>query len=143
MLGVDVADAEVARIFTALGMQVAGTPDGWQVTAPTSRFDIEREEDLIEEVARIFGYDNIPTHSPAGALALAAEPEGRIGELALREQLAARDYYEAVNLSFVAPELLQRWGFDDRAGTVGQSAVGGIGGDAPFAAARAGRGAAP
>ena len=110
VLGVTVADAEVARIFTALGMQVSGVEDGWRITAPSSRFDIEREEDLIEEVARIFGYDNIPTHTPDGALALAIEPEARIGELALREQLAARGYYEAVNLSFVAPELLARWG---------------------------------
>jgi phenylalanyl-tRNA synthetase beta chain len=93
VLGVEVADAEVARIFIALGMQVATVADGWQITAPSSRFDIEREEDLIEEVARIFGYDNIPTATPAGALTLAIEPEARIGELALREQLAARGYY--------------------------------------------------
>ncbi|OOG60058.1 phenylalanine--tRNA ligase subunit beta [Rhodanobacter sp. C03] len=114
VLGVDVADAEVARIFTALGMRVEAHAEGWQITAPSSRFDIEREEDLIEEVARIFGYDNIPTHSPAGALALAIEPEARINELALREQLAARGYYEAVNLSFVPAELLARWGFTER-----------------------------
>ncbi|WP_329741079.1 phenylalanine--tRNA ligase subunit beta [Dyella sp. A6] len=112
VLGVDVADAEVERIFTALGMQVTAATEGWQVIAPSSRFDIEREEDLIEEVARIFGYDRIPTATPDGALALAIEPEARIGELALREQLAARGYYEAVNLSFVAPELLGRWGLD-------------------------------
>ena len=110
VLGVAVPDEEVTRIFTALGMTVQATPDGWQVRAPTSRFDIEREEDLIEEVARVHGYDRIPTHTPAGALALAAEPEARIGELPLREQLAARDYYEAVNLSFVSAELLARWG---------------------------------
>ena len=114
VLGVTVDDAEVARIFTALGMQVTPTTDGWQITAPSSRFDIEREEDLIEEVARIFGYDNIPTDTPTGALTLAIEPEARIGELALREQLAARGYYEAVNLSFVAADLLARWGFTER-----------------------------
>ena len=113
VLGVGIADAEVLRIFTALGMQVAEHGEGWNITAPSSRFDIEREEDLIEEVARIFGYDNIPTHTPSGALTLAVEPEARIGELALREQLAARGYYEAVNLSFVAAELLARWGFRD------------------------------
>ena len=113
VLGVEVADAEVARIFTALGMQVADVAGGWQITAQSSRFDIEREEDLIEEVARIFGYDNIPTHSPSGALVLAIEPEARIGELALREQLAARGYHEAVNLSFVPADLLANWGFDE------------------------------
>ncbi|MEO6800695.1 MAG: phenylalanine--tRNA ligase subunit beta [Rhodanobacter sp.] len=111
VLGVEVANAEVARIFTALGMQVLETAEGWKVTAPSSRFDIEREEDLIEEVARIFGYENIPTATPAGALTLTIEPEARIGPLALREQLAARGYYEAVNLSFLSADLLARWGF--------------------------------
>lgn len=114
VLGVSVADAEVKRIFTALGMQVEETTEGWRITAPSSRFDIEREEDLIEEVARIFGYDNIPTATPAGALTLVIEPEARINELALREQLAGRGYYEAVNLSFVAAHLLTSWGFTER-----------------------------
>jgi len=114
VLGLTVPDEEVTRIFTALGMTVHPTADGWQVTAPTSRFDIEREEDLIEEVARVHGYDRIPTHRPGGALTLAPEPEARIGDLPLREQLAARGYYEAVNLSFVSAELLARWGHADK-----------------------------
>lgn len=114
VLGLTVADDEVARIFTALGMRVEPQADGWRVTAPSRRFDIEREEDLIEEVARIHGYENIPTHTPAGALTLAVEPEARLGELALREQLAARDYYEAVNLSFIGSDVLQRWGMTER-----------------------------
>jgi phenylalanyl-tRNA synthetase beta chain len=114
VLGVDVADAEVARIFTALGMQVESMDEGWRVTAPSSRFDIELEEDLVEEVARIYGYDRIPTHTPEGALALATEPEARLGELAVREQLAAREYYEAVNLAFVSHALLEKWGFTER-----------------------------
>lgn len=114
VLGVDVADAEVARIFTALGMQVEAATEGWRITAPTSRFDIEREEDLVEEVARIYGYDRIPTHIPAGELALAIDPEARLNELAVREQLAAREYYEAVNLAFVSHALLSKWGIDEK-----------------------------
>jgi phenylalanyl-tRNA synthetase beta chain len=114
VLGVEVADAEVARIFTALGMQVETTAEGWRITAPSSRFDIEREEDLIEEVARIYGYDRIPTHIPAGELALATDPEARLNELAVREQLAARDYYEAVNLAFVSHALLAKWGMGEK-----------------------------
>lgn len=114
VLGVSVADAEVTRIFSALGMRVEPEAEGWQITAPSSRFDIEREEDLIEEVARIFGYDNIPVATPAGALVLQIEPEARINELALREQMASRGYYEAVNLSFVAESLLASWGFTDK-----------------------------
>ncbi len=113
VLGVHVRDDEVLRTFTALGMQVEVTDEGWQVTAPSRRFDIEREEDLIEEVARIFGYDNIPTHSPSGALSLAIEPEGRLSELGVREQFAVRGYHEAVNLAFLADDKLAQWGFTD------------------------------
>ncbi|TAL83503.1 MAG: phenylalanine--tRNA ligase subunit beta [Rhodanobacter sp.] len=113
LLGVQVPDVEVVRIFTALGMRVEPRADGWQVAAPSSRFDIEREEDLVEEVARIFGYDRIPTHAPAGALSLAIQPEARINEHAMREQLAARGYHEAVNLSFLSADLLARWAFGE------------------------------
>ncbi|TAL71654.1 MAG: phenylalanine--tRNA ligase subunit beta [Rhodanobacter sp.] len=114
VLGVAVDDVEVARIFTALGMQVETLAEGWRVIAPSRRFDIEREEDLIEEVARIHGYDQLPTASPGGALTVVPDPEARIGEHALREQLAARGWFEAVNLSFVAAESLARWGFSER-----------------------------
>jgi phenylalanyl-tRNA synthetase beta chain len=112
VLGIEVAAAEVTRIFTALGMGVAEVADGWRITPPSSRFDIEREEDLIEEVARIHGYERIPTHVPAGEIALRAEPEARLGEMALRDQLAARGYHEAVTLSFVSADLLKTWGLD-------------------------------
>ncbi len=113
VLGVTVADAEVLRTLLALGMQVQALEDGWQVTAPSRRFDIEREEDLIEEVARIFGYDNIPTHAPSGALALAAEPEARLTESAVREQLAGCGYYEAVTMAFLGADTLAQWDFVD------------------------------
>lgn len=112
VLGIDVAASEVTRIFTALGMGVEEIADGWKITPPSSRFDIEREEDLIEEVARIHGYDRIPTHIPAGEIALQAEPEARLPEMALRDQIAARGYFEAVTLSFVSAELLKAWGLD-------------------------------
>ncbi|MGF6712138.1 phenylalanyl-tRNA synthetase beta chain [Luteibacter sp. W1I16] len=112
VLGIDVAASEVARIFTALGMGVVEVADGWRITPPSSRFDIEREEDLIEEIARIHGYERIPTHIPAGEIALRAEPEARLTEMALRDQLAARGYFEAVTLSFVSADLLKTWGVD-------------------------------
>ncbi|MET0256439.1 MAG: phenylalanine--tRNA ligase subunit beta, partial [Luteibacter sp.] len=100
------------RIFTALGMGVEEVADGWKVTPPSSRFDIEREEDLIEEVARIHGYERIPTHIPAGQIALRSEPEARLSEMALRDHLAARGYFEAVTLSFLSADLLKTWGLD-------------------------------
>jgi len=112
VLGIEVAANEVARIFTALGMGVVEVADGWRITPPSSRFDIEREEDLIEEVARIHGYERIPTHVPAGEIALRAEPEARLTEMSLRDQLAARGYFEAVTLSFVSADLLKTWGVD-------------------------------
>ena len=113
VLGITVPDAEVARILAALGMTVAPLADGWQVTAPSSRFDIEREEDLIEEVARIHGYDNIPTNVPSGALALAVEPENRLTAQAVREALATRGYFEAITMAFVGGDLLKPWGMHD------------------------------
>jgi len=112
VLGIEVAASEVTRIFTALGMGVVEIADGWRITPPSSRFDIEREEDLIEEVARIHGYERIPTHIPAGEIALRAEPEARLDEMALRDQLAARGYFEAVTLSFVSADLLKTWSLD-------------------------------
>src|SRR5690606_395547 len=60
VLGLAIADAEVERILRALGMDVAATDEGWQVTAPSSRFDIAREEDLVEEVVRVHGYERVP-----------------------------------------------------------------------------------
>lgn len=112
VLGAEVADAEVTRMLTALGMVVAATDDGWRVTPPSRRFDIEREEDLIEEVARIHGYARVPTHVPAGAFALAPESESQLSGMALREQLAARGYQEAICYAFVDAALLQRWQLD-------------------------------
>lgn len=116
VLGMEVPDAEVERILSALGMHVSEQADGWQVAAPTRRFDIAIEEDLIEEIARIHGYDRIPLHAPTGQIQLGALPEGRVPEAALRQQLAARGYFEAVNFAFLDAGTLATWGLD--AGTV-------------------------
>jgi len=109
VLGVRVDDAEVERILTALGLGVAARPDGWTVTAPTRRFDIAIEEDLIEEIARIHGYDAVPATLPAGASRLVSPSETRVDEATARRQLAARDYLEAVNYAFVDADLLGKW----------------------------------
>jgi phenylalanyl-tRNA synthetase beta chain len=109
VLGMQVPDAEVVRILTALGMQVVATADGWQATPPSRRFDIEIEEDLIEEVVRVHGYDRVPTRSPSGELKLGLPPEAHVPAMRARTQLTARGYYEAVCYSFVAREWLERW----------------------------------
>ncbi len=112
VLGIDVADAEVLRILRALDMQVESTPDGWRATPPSRRFDIAIEEDLIEEVARVHGYDAIPTRMPAGEIRVAAPSETRVDEIDLRRQLAARDYREAITYAFVDAAELKRWQLD-------------------------------
>ncbi|MGV8959377.1 MAG: phenylalanine--tRNA ligase subunit beta [Stenotrophomonas sp.] len=113
VLGVSIADAEVERILRALGMQVAASADGWQVTAPPRRFDIAIEEDLIEELARIHGYENIPTTLPGGAARIAMPSETRLDELSVRRQLVARDMLETINFAFVDAGLLTQWGLDE------------------------------
>jgi phenylalanyl-tRNA synthetase beta chain len=113
VLGTRIADGEVERILSALGMAVVTDEDGWQVTPPSRRFDIAIEEDLIEEVARIHGYERIPTTAPTGEIRLAPLPEARIADGLLREQLAARDYFEAINFAFVDAALLAHWGLGD------------------------------
>ena len=113
VLGVQVADAEVERILRALGLGVETTADGWRVTAPTRRFDLAIEEDLIEEIARIHGYDAIPTSLPGGATRLVAASETRVPEHDLRELLVARDFLEAINYAFVDAAWLDAWQMRD------------------------------
>jgi phenylalanyl-tRNA synthetase beta chain len=115
VLGLRIADAEVERILRALGLAVANTDEGWSVTPPSRRFDLAIEEDLIEEIARIHGYDAIPTTLPTGAARLVAPSEGRVDEATARRQLAARGYLEAVNYAFVDADLLAKWGATDGA----------------------------
>lgn len=113
VLGVQVADTEVERILRALGLGVEAEADGWQVTAPTRRFDVAIEEDLIEEIARIHGYDAIPTSLPGGATRLVAASETRVPEHDLRELLVARDFLEAINYAFVDAAWLDAWQMRD------------------------------
>lgn len=109
VLGISVGDAEVERILTALGMKVEAEANGWRVTPPSRRFDIEREEDLIEEVARIHGYDTIPARLPAGAPPEPRDDESVLPIPALTAGLAARDYHEAICYAFLDPGLLETW----------------------------------
>ena len=109
VLGLSVPDAEVERILRALGMQVSATADGWSVLPPTRRFDIAIEEDLVEEVARIHGYDRIPTSTPAGQIRLVAPSETRVEPAVLRRALANRDFVEAINYAFVDARTLATW----------------------------------
>lgn len=109
VLGIQIADADVERILRALGMDVVAHADGWQVTAPSRRFDIAIEEDLIEELARIHGYEQIPTTLPGGASRIAMPSETCLDDLSVRRQLVARDLQETINYAFVDAGLLGQW----------------------------------
>ncbi len=109
VLGMQVPDERVERIFRALGMRVEAQAEGWSVTAPSSRFDIAIEEDLIEEVARIVGYEHIPVRTPSGEVPLVARSELDIDEAALRAQLIAMDVQDTINYAFVDAGLLDTW----------------------------------
>ncbi|MGD9583105.1 MAG: phenylalanine--tRNA ligase subunit beta [Lysobacterales bacterium] len=110
VLGIAIADQRVTQILQSLGMSVEATAEGWSVTAPSKRFDIAIEEDLIEEVARIFGYDAIPEHAPRGEIELACASETRVGQGEFRASLLADGCMEALNFSFVAADTLDCWG---------------------------------
>jgi len=118
VIGVEITDEMVADIFTRLGLPFTQEPDGsagtkFHVTSPSYRFDIEIEEDLIEEVARVYGFENIPTLPPSAPSAMLIEPENTRSLFAIRHQLADLGYQEVVNMSFVE----QQWEADFAANT--------------------------
>lgn len=106
VIGVAVTDEMIADIFTRLGLPFTHQVDEngagqFSVTAPSYRFDIEIEEDLIEEVARVYGFENIPANPPVAPSAMLIEPENTRSLFAVRHQLADLGYQEVVNMSFV------------------------------------------
>jgi phenylalanyl-tRNA synthetase beta chain len=113
VIGVALDDAAIADIFTRLQLPFTTGPDGasggkFFVTAPSYRFDIEIEEDLIEEVARVYGFENIPTLPPVAASSMLIEPENTRSLFAIRHQVADLGYQEVINMSFVE----QQWEAD-------------------------------
>ncbi len=96
---------EVGEILERLGLAVESVEAGWQARIPSWRFDLAIEEDLIEEVARIHGYNRLPVRRPQARLGLEPDHEARTPLSRLRNQMVARGYFEAVTYSFVAPEL--------------------------------------
>src|SRR5471032_1068074 len=103
IIGVAIGAEEIAQIFTRLGLTFTHDGDTFAVTPPPYRFDIEIEEDLIEEVARIYGFERIPANPPSAPAVMRAEPESYRSLHALRSQVAARDFQEVVNFTFVDP----------------------------------------
>ena len=104
IIGIAIGADEIADIFTRLGLDYQRDGDTFSVMPPPYRFDIEIEEDLIEEVARIYGFEKIPARPPVAKSEMRATNETRRSIHALRHALAARDYAETINFSFVDAE---------------------------------------
>jgi phenylalanyl-tRNA synthetase beta chain len=104
LLGMEVADAEVADLLTRLGMRLTAQHDGWRVTPPPFRFDVAIEEDLVEEVGRTVGYDRVPVTPAATTERLGTATEHSVPAERIADLLVARGYTEAITYSFIDAE---------------------------------------
>ncbi|MEB2869413.1 phenylalanine--tRNA ligase subunit beta [Pseudomonas rhizosphaerae] len=108
MLGLELGASEIQTLLTGLGLGVKASGEGqWSVEVPSHRFDISLEVDLIEELARLYGYNRLPVRYPQARLAPQASPEARSDLPALRRLLVARGYQEAITYSFIDPKLFE------------------------------------
>ncbi len=105
LLGIKVSHQQVEKILKDLDIESTPQTDAWLVKAPSYRFDINIEADLIEEIGRIIGYDNIPGTQEAVHATMSAFSESRVGVDRMRDLLVDRGYYEAITYSFVSPEI--------------------------------------
>jgi phenylalanyl-tRNA synthetase beta chain len=101
IVGVAFTDAQIDGLLKRLRLEHSAARGEFTVTPPTYRFDLEIEEDLVEEVARLYGYDNIPTRAPSAPLVMLPDPEARRTLPDLKRVLADREYFEVINYSFV------------------------------------------
>ena len=105
MLGMEMDSAEIERLLSALGLTITADGEGqWLVEVPSHRFDISLEVDLIEELARLYGYNRLPVRYPQARLAPQAKAEARSDLPELRRLLVARGYQEAITYSFIDPK---------------------------------------
>lgn len=107
LIGHCIPDINVTQILQRLGCQVNGEQDNWQVVAPSWRFDMQIEEDLIEEVARVYGYNNIPDVPLHADLVMTPRCESALPLKRVKTLLIDRDYNEAITYSFVDPKIQQ------------------------------------
>ena len=108
VIGIPLTAQILGDVFTRLGFEFKQEGDDFIVTPPSYRFDIEIEEDLIEEVARMYGFENIPDKPPVASLKMSAKAEAKRGIHLLRQRLALQGYQEAVNFGFTDQESEQR-----------------------------------
>lgn len=107
ILGIDLDDAAMSDILKRLDMRLQADVEALRVTPPSHRFDITREVDLIEEVARVHGYESLSAASPHGAHAMLPLSESTRSSLDLKNILVSRGYQEVVTYSFISEELDQ------------------------------------
>ncbi|MFG0271187.1 phenylalanine--tRNA ligase subunit beta [Pseudomonas sp. zjy_14] len=108
MLGMEMDPAQVEQLLNALELTTTKSGEGqWTVSVPSHRFDISLEVDLIEELARLYGYNNLPVRYPQARLAPQGKPETRGDLPTLRRLLVARGYQEAITYSFIDPKLFE------------------------------------
>ncbi|WP_409307675.1 phenylalanine--tRNA ligase subunit beta [Pectobacterium sp. B1J-3] len=105
LIGHVIADEQVMDILQRLGCSVTKMDAGWQATAPSWRFDMEIEEDLVEEVARIYGYDNIPNIATLAPLTMTSHREASLSLKRAKTLLVDHGYQEAITYSFVDPKI--------------------------------------
>ncbi|CZF78950.1 Phenylalanine--tRNA ligase beta subunit [Grimontia celer] len=103
LLGHHISSEDVVEILSRLGCVVETTEQGWSAKAPSWRFDMAIEQDLIEEVGRIYGYDNIPNQAPVASLNMNEHKEANQPLKRVRDLLVDRGYHEAITYSFVEP----------------------------------------
>lgn len=105
-LSLVIDDAQVVDIMTRLGLAlVSQNAEAWVFNVPSYRFDISIEADLLEELARVYGYNRLPTRVLATPIQIAEHPEADLPVSTLRDQLIARGYQEAITFSFIEPKL--------------------------------------
>ncbi|MBB6113596.1 phenylalanyl-tRNA synthetase beta chain [Rahnella inusitata] len=105
LIGHHVEDAQVTDILTRLGCDVAHNGDHWVAVAPSWRFDMQIEEDLVEEVARIYGYNNIPDVPVKANLEMTRHREANLSLKRVKNLLVDRGFQEAITYSFVDPKV--------------------------------------
>lgn len=108
LLGMALPNEQVEDILTRLGMTVVAIDGGWRVKAPSWRFDMAIEQDLIEELARIYGYEKLPSRVPAGSPSGEPVAESTVGLRRLGDTLVDRGYLEAITYTFIEPGLLKQ-----------------------------------
>jgi phenylalanyl-tRNA synthetase beta chain len=105
LLGFSLEGAEVERILDGLGLGATATDDGWTCSVPSWRFDIAIEADLLEELARVYGYNRLPVSHIRADLVIPHRPERTLSPRVVSSHLAARGYREAITYSFVDPKM--------------------------------------